>query len=98
MYIQMSATRMQTVKQIRSGYKRTYYIIIAAKFRKVKEDLLVLITLHFKEKNVRAVIAALRMLYLLYSTPDKVLNCHSVLSIKQLNNVLKRHDITGFIF
>lgn len=70
---------MQTVKQIRSGYKRAYYIIIpAAKFRKVKDDLLVLITLHFKEKNVRAVIAALRMFYLFCSTPDKVLNCHSV--------------------
>lgn len=52
MYIQMSATRMQTVKQIRLGYKRAHYIIIpAAKYRKVKEDLLVLITLHFKEKK-----------------------------------------------
>lgn len=52
MYIQMSATRVKTVKQIRSGHKHTYYItILTAKFWKVNEDLLVLITMHFKNKK-----------------------------------------------
>lgn len=39
MYIQMSATRVRTVKQVRSGYKHTHYIItLTAKFWKVNKD------------------------------------------------------------
>lgn len=67
MCIQMSGTRVKTVKRIHSGYKHTYYIItLTAKFWKVNEDLLLLIAMHYKK--VIEVIAALRML-LLYVQP-----------------------------
>lgn len=52
MYSQMWATRVKTVKLIRSGYKHTYYIIfLTAQCWKVNEDLLVVITMHFKKKK-----------------------------------------------
>lgn len=52
MYIQMSATRVKTVKQIRWSYKHTDYItVLTAKFWKVNEDLLVLITMRLKKKK-----------------------------------------------
>lgn len=51
MYIQMLATRVKAVKQIRAGCKHIYYIIVlTGKLKKVNKDLEVLITMHFHSK------------------------------------------------
>lgn len=65
MYIQMSATRVRTVKQVRSGYKDTHYIItLTAKFWKVNKVFFTVNCIVLKELKVKEVTADLRNLYL----------------------------------